>query len=260
MKTYNSVLKMLVVMVVVAAGTFGCVGDKTSQLDIVNPASGARVKFIHAVPDAPGVSILVNNKQFSGVLTSPPAAPGIVTYGTTFPVNDYAVLDAGTAKVDVVTPASGTIAQATVISGSVPVEANKFYSVFAIGSVAGGGLEAFITEDNLTPADTAKAYIRLVNTIANTTTGYDLGSGTTYPSALANVGYKKATAFVAVDPVPTGGNPIPVLLRLNGTTVNLAPTTFTFSPIKRRFYTFYLRGRVGGTGTQVLTITSYTNR
>lgn len=241
-----------------SAAFSSCTDEQSSQLAIVSPAAGARIKFIHAIPGGPGVSILVNNQQFSGVLTTPPSAPGLLTYGTFFPVNDYATLSAGAAKVDVVTPASGTVAQGTIITSNVTVEANRFYSVFAVGS--GTAPEAFTIEDNLSAADTSRAYVRFVNLVANSTTGYDLGYGGTYLPGTGNIAYKQASNFVPITPVPTGGSPVAIQLRATGTAVNLIPTTATFSPTKGRFYTFFVRGLVGGTGTQVFTVSSYTNR
>lgn len=260
MKKYNLTVLNLFFALMTGICIVGCVGEESSQLAVVTPASGARVKFIHAVPDGPGVSILVNNRQFSGVLTTPPATPGVITYTGAFPINDYATIEAGTAKVEVVVPASATTQQTTVISGNVPLEADKSYSVFAIGSVAAGGLEALVTADNLVPADTSKAYIRFVNTVANATVGYDLGIGTNFPSALSNIKYKQVTDFVAIAPAAIGASATSIIVRANGTTANLAPTALTLTPIKGRFYTYYIRGRVGGTGTQAISASGFTNR
>ncbi len=261
MKQYPFILKCLLFVSITAPGFFSCVGESTDQLAIVAPASGARVKFHHAIADGPGVSILVNNRQFSGVLTVAPATPGVITYGNIYPAIDYAIIDAGSTKVEVVVPAAGTTPQTPIFSGNVPLEANKYYSVFAIGSAATpGSLEPLVVEDKLTPADTSKAYLRVVNTIVNTTTGYDLGFNGNYASATTNVLYKKVSDFVPINPVAPGGAALPIQVRLNGTTANLAAATFTLAPIKGRFYTVLLRGRVGGTGTQALTTALFTNR
>lgn len=260
MKQYHSIIKSLLFAGVLTVGLFACVGESSDQLTIVTPASGARVKFHHTVADGPGISILVNNRQFSGVLTTAPATPGVITYGNFYPANDYATIEAGAAKVEVIVPASGTVAQTTVLSGTVPVEANKYYSVFAIGSAAAANLEPLVVEDKLTPADTSKAYLRVVNTIVNATTGYDVGFNGNYAAITTNVTYKKATDFVPITPTPVGAAALPIQVRLNGTTTNLAPATFTLAPVKGRFYTVLLRGRVGGTGTQALAITWFINR
>ncbi|AYQ32236.1 DUF4397 domain-containing protein [Runella sp. SP2] len=260
MKKFQSIIKSILLAGALSAGLFACIGESSDQLTIVTPAAGARVKFHHMVSDGPGVSILVNDRQFSGVLTVAPASPGVITYGNIYPAVDYATIDAGSAKVEVVVPASGSNQQVSLLTGTVPLEANKYYSVFAVGSAATATLEPLVVEDKLTPADTSKAYIRVVNTIVNATTGYDVGYNGTYAPAMTNVGYKKASDFVAITPVATGGAALPVQVRLNGTTTNLAPATFTLSPIKGRFYTIILRGRVGGTGTQALTIGAITNR
>ena len=260
MKKYKEILQGFAFAFLATAGLFGCIGESSDQLTIVSPAQGARIKFIHAVADGPGVSILVNNRQFSGVLTAPPAAPAAITYASAYPINDYATLDAGSAKIDVVVPATATTPQVTVISGNVPVEANKNYSVFAIGSVTGANLEALVVEDKIVPADTSKAYIRFVNTVVNGTVGYDLGIGSNFPAALSNVRYKQVTDFVAIDPTPIGGTASIVFARLTGSTINLAPTTLVLSSVKGRFYTYYIRGRVGGTGAQAISATGYINR
>jgi len=260
MKRYKEILQGFAFAFLATAGLFACIGESSDQLVIVSPAQGARIKFIHAVADAPGIGILVNNRQFSGVLTTPPATPGAINYTGAYPANDYATLDAGSIKVDVVIPATATVAQTTVISGNVPVEANKYYSVFAIGSVADARLEPLVIEDKIVPADTSKAYIRFVNTVINTTTGYDLGIGANFPAALSNIRYRQVTDFVAIDPAPIGSSATPIVVRLNGTTINLAPTTLILTPVKARFYTYYIRGRVGGTGTQAISASSYINR
>lgn len=260
MKQYHFIIKNLLFAGALTTGLFACVGESSDQLTIVTPASGARVKFHHAVSDGPGISILVNNRQFSGVLTTAPATPGIITYGNFYPANDYATIEAGSAKVEVIVPAAGTTAQTTIISGTVPLEANKYYSVFAIGSAAAANLEPLVVEDKLTPADTSKAYLRVVNTIVNATTGYDVGFNGTYAAATTNVAYKKATDFVPITPTAIGAAALPIQVRATGTTTNLAAATFTLAPVKGRFYTVLLRGRVGGTGTQALTSALFTNR
>lgn len=260
MKQYHSIIKNLLFAGALTVGLFACIGESSDQLTIVTPASGARVKFHHAVADGPGISILVNNRQFSGVLTTAPATPGVITYGNFFPANDYATIEAGSAKVEVIVPASGTTAQTTIISGTVPLEANKYYSVFAIGSAAAASLEPLVVEDKLTPADTSKAYLRVVNTISNATTGYDVGFNGAYAAATTNVAYKKATDFVPITPTAIGAAALPIQVRLNGTTTNLAAATFTLAPVKGRFYTVLLRGRVGGTGTLALTTALFINR
>jgi hypothetical protein len=260
MKQYHSILKSLLLSSVFTMGLFACVGESSDQLTIVTPASGARVKFHHAVADGPGVSILVNNRQFSGVLTVAPATPGLITYGSLYPATDYATIEAGAAKVEVIVPASGTAAQTTIISGTVPLEANKYYSVFAIGSAAAANLEPLVVEDNLTPADTSKAYLRVVNTVVNATTGYDVAFNGNYAAATTNVTYKKVSDFVPITPTAVGAAALPIQVRVNGTTANIAPATLTLAPVKGRFYTVFLRGRVGGTGTLAFTPTLLTNR
>jgi hypothetical protein len=238
-----------------------CTDPASDLLEIAKPASGARVKFLHMVADGPGINILVNGKQLSGVLTVSPAAPNVNNYPSIFPSVDYATVDAGSPKFEVITATTPAV---TALSASPNLEANKRYSIFAIGSLTAGTVEALLVEDQIANAenkvsapDTSKAYVRFVNTVVNGTTGYDLGINNVFTTELSNIRYKTVTNFIPLAPTPIGASAFPVNIRLNGTTASLISTTVSL--VKGRYYTYVIRGRVGGTATQAIGLSSYTS-
>ncbi|MEI7586849.1 DUF4397 domain-containing protein [Runella sp.] len=165
-------------------------GTEHDLLKDVQVASGARVKFFHAAPDAPGVALFVNDKKFSGVLTVAPATPGVVTYGNVFPGTDYALVEAGSAKARLVVPASGATAETTVFSGTVPVEADKYYSVFATGIAPTYG--AALVQDNIPAFNDRQLFFRLVNMVPNSTAAAVTVAGATIAE---KVEFGKASSF-----------------------------------------------------------------
>ena len=44
----------------------GSCGEKWNILQNVQPSTGARVRFIHAAPDAPAIDVYVNDQRMSG--------------------------------------------------------------------------------------------------------------------------------------------------------------------------------------------------
>ncbi|MEZ4903822.1 MAG: DUF4397 domain-containing protein [Spirosomataceae bacterium] len=169
-------------------------GSEFDLLKDVQSASGARVKFVHAAADAPGVALYVNDKKFSGILTVSPATPGVVTYGNVYPINDYALVEAGTAKAKLIAPAVGTTPETTVFDGSLPVEADKYYSVFAAGLAPTYG--AAIIEDKIPAFNDRVVFFRVINMVSNAT-ALSISIGSTM---LADkVAYGKASEFVAYD-------------------------------------------------------------
>lgn len=228
---------------------------RTASFDPV--ASGGRVKFYHAAPGAPGVVVYLNDKPFSGVNTTPPAAPLALTYSNTalnsFPNIDYAVVAPGTAKVRVATAATATVPEATVFTGDVPVQDNTYYSVFVVGSAP--NYEAVLTTDKLQAADATKAYVRVANLVPNSPAGgYELLVNA--KSVVTAGAYKTVTEFQPVDAVAFGATALTVAVR-NGASSFTA--TGGLSPLAGRFYTIVVRGVAGSTATPVAVAVS-TNR
>jgi hypothetical protein len=199
----------------------GC-GDQSSFLTNVLPADGAKVKFVHAAPDAPGVAIFVNDKKVSGVLTVAPTTPGVVTYGGVFPAQDYAVLTAGASKVKVTTPTAG---DATLISGDVNLESGKYYTVVATGLAP--TYAPYVVQDNLPDITGNKVFIRVINLTANSTDAEVSING-----SIAATGIKPKEGgdkFIAYDlPGYTSGSvTIPVIVKLNGNSTATTTGTIT---------------------------------
>ena len=233
-------------------------GDKADFRNSVVPATGARVKFYHAAPDAAGVDIYVNDQKFSGVNTVPPAAPALLTYFNSFPNQDYALVTPGTAKVKVVMPASTTAAtESTLATTDLTTQADTYYSVFLYGTAP--TYNTLTLTDNLTVKDPAQAYIRLVNLVAGTDAAatYDLAvNGTVVVSGIAPL--KGSATFIPIPAIAYATTAVPVQIRPAGASTVIASTTV--QPYAGRFYTLVARGIVGGTSTKAITLSISTNR
>ncbi|MFN8354765.1 MAG: DUF4397 domain-containing protein [Spirosomataceae bacterium] len=233
--------------------TLNACGDQYDFLTSVQPAAGARVKFYHAAPDAPGVDIFVNDQKFSGVLTTPPAAAGSITYFNSFPNVDYGTIAAGTAKVKVQTATSPAVA---VLSADLPIEDGKFYSVFAYGISPTYG--AVVFNDKFDVVDKSKAYVRIVNLVAGTPAPkYDLVVNGNVVATNVDFSANKAD-FLPIDAIAYAATAQTVQIRTAGTTTVIASTTI--QPYAGKFYTFIARGQVGGTGTKAIAVSVSTNK
>ena len=216
-------------------------GDETNSFGLYSPATGGRVKFIHAAPDVPGIDIYVNDKKFSGVNTATGATPTLLTFGTAYPATaEYATIPNGKAKIGVVVP---SLNNATGIATELNVEEGKYYSVFATGLAP--DYSSLVLEDKL-PVTTGKnIYVRVINLIPNSTTAEFTVNGQVIASG---VNYKNTdNNFIAV-PIPTfntGSIIVPFVAKVSG---GIAP--ITFSPISAllvvpgKVYTFIVRGVV----------------
>lgn len=251
----------------------GC-GDENSFLTNVITSEGAKVKFIHAAPDAPGVAIFVNNKKVSGLLTVAPATPGVITYGSAFPAQDYANLSAGAAKVSVTTP---TANNAVILSGDVNLESGKFYTVIATGLAP--TYAPIVVQDNLPATSGNKVFFRVINLVTNAANAEVTILGSSAATGIKpNEGGDK---FIAVElPNYTSGSvTVPVVVKLNGTSTATtegsisASLTLSFTGVTPgRAYSIITRGLLStqakdASGKLVTTAskyaagsTTYTNR
>lgn len=110
-------------------------GSLTAQVyedDLTAPAEGnAKVRAVHAVPDADAVDVVV------------PDGPTLVS-GLEFPnASAYAEVPGGTYPINV--NAAGT--DQTLISAEAPLESGVNYSAFAIGTAAGESLDLLLVAD-----------------------------------------------------------------------------------------------------------------
>jgi hypothetical protein len=222
--------------------------------DLASPTSG-RVRFFHAVSDAPavGVDLLVDGTivNLRNWLTAgTPLADSSFKYGAGFPGtadSSYLYLTEGLHNVKV--NALGTAT--TVASLDATIAAGKTYTAFAIDSLAKVGF--VVVEDKLPAAKTGKAWVRVahlspnagnvdvmlkyVKTVSGVLTTLDslpLGAG---------VGYKTVSDFAEVKA------PDSLTVEFRGAGTTKAAATFPKSAfIAGRCYTVLARGIVGKSG------------
>jgi hypothetical protein len=218
-------------------------GTKNDILSNQIPATGARVKFIHAVVDGPALNVFANDARLNG--TS-------LTYGTAFPT-EYSVIAPGQTTLRVSTVASGTVTEATVLTAPVALEADKYYSVVAAGTATAP--VGFVVNDDQTVPDPKKNYIRVLN-LVSTGQAVDFAIGTGSP-LLTNIPYKGVSEYVAVDPNAASA-PYSFQIRNTGASTLIA-TALSFNTLNQgRKYTLVVRGAVGRTGTAAPTLFTYT--
>lgn len=211
-------------------------GEEFDFLRNTTPATnGARIKLFHAAPDVPGVVASINDKIISGVLTTV-GAPGLVTYGSLFPIIDYAVIPSGTAKLKITIPAGATTPEANLTTDLNLVD-NNYYTVHAIGS--GGKYDFFISQDDLSIPDPEKTYIRFVSALSDApTTGIEfvVNNVVTADFALRSTGKEAFQAFEQ-----PGSTRFTIIIREKGKTAALS-TLSNLNLVRGKKYTVIARG------------------
>jgi hypothetical protein len=220
-------------------------GDEHNILRNQVTASGARIKFIHAVVDGPAIDVFANDAKINGAALS---------YGNLFPT-EYSVVAPGTVNMKVATPASGSVAAVTVLTAPLSLENDKYYTIAATGSsTAPAGL---LVQDDLSVPDPTKNYIRVLN-LLTTGQSVDLAVGTAAP-LISNVAPRTSSPYVAVAPnVSTA--PYALQTRLTSTTTVVGATLNYSNPNVGRKFTIVVRGAVGRTGTAAPTLSQVTNK
>ena len=246
-------------MIVGALMLYAC-GSENDVFKNTKVATGARIKFIHAAPGAPGIEIRVNDLKFSGVATVAPATPNVMNYGAVFPSSEYAAIAVGSPNIKVVVPATATAPEAVVISANLPTEENKSYSVFAAGVAP--NIVPFVLNDVLPPTSISKFYVRFVNLIPNSTAADIAFNGNPLYSSVPFRGGN--TAFAELDAPLAAGTGVfstSFAFRLSGA-VGVAPVTGTLSITNLRpgaVLTLYSRGLFGST-TAPVSVAVYSSR
>jgi hypothetical protein len=199
--------------------------------------SQAQVMVVHASPDAPNVDVRVNN--------------AVVLSNVAFPSNSpYLGVNAGTANFKI----SPTGTTTYVIDASVDLEADKYYSVFAIDQVS--KIKAAVVSDNLATPASGKAHVRFFHFSPNApAVDIAVKNG---PVVFANRTFNDQStnaSLATFTPLDAGTYDLEV--RAAGTSIvvlNLPGVTVTAGKI----YTVFAKGLVGGTegkalGAQVIT-------
>ena len=178
----------------------------------------ARLRVVHASPDAPNVDVAVDGKVvFSNV-----------AYET---ASNYLTLGAGSRHIQVRPTGTTT----NVIDAIVSLTRNKDYTVLAVGKVSDSSLAPLVLTDNNTPPASGQIKLRLVH--ASPAAGpVDIyveapGTGVVGTPTLSNVPFKGFSDYLAV---PAGS--YEVYVTATGTTTPVAidsgSLTFTAGQIR----------------------------
>ncbi len=226
-KSFFSISKLSLVALTLAAFSFTACSDDDDDDNNNTPApTTARMMVTHASPDAPGVDLLVDNVKLN---TSALDFPNSTPYITTFSGNRNV-------KVNV----AGTTT--TVINATLPLAANKSYSVFAIDAVANIG--ALVIEDNLATPAPGKAHVRFIH-LSPDAPAVDVavdGGAVVF----GNQAFKDYTAFTPLD---AGDYDLEV--RVAGTSI-VALDLPVITLQAGKIYTVFAKGFLAGSGAQAL--------
>lgn len=187
----------------------------------------ASVMVTHASPDAPGVDLLIDDVKVN-------------TQPLTYP-NNTGYLDAETGTRNIKVNVAGTTT--TVINGNLDVEADKYYSVFAVDQVL--EITAIVLADDLTMPAAGKAHVRFVH-LSPDAPAVDVAVASSGAVVFSNIEFKESTAFTPLD---AGTYNLDV--RVAGTStvaLVLPPVTLQAGKI----YTVFAKGFLTGTGAQAL--------
>jgi hypothetical protein len=193
--------------------------------------SRAKLRAVHASPDAPAVDILVDNTV---------VAPNVAFKG----VFGFADVPSGTRNVKV--NAAGT--STTVINVDAPLVAGRAYTAYAVGFLAGIG--PLLVEDNLTPPASGAAKIRVIHGSPDAPNVDVLANDN---RVLTNVPFKAASDYLTV---PAGQYTFKV--NPTGTTTTATQATVTLEG--GRVYTALANGSVAANATNRLAIQLLTDR
>lgn len=191
----------------------------------------SKVMVVHASPNAPNVDVRINNN--------------LALSNVAYPANsNYTELNSGSTNIKI-SPAGTTT---NVIDGTVTLEANKNYSVFAIDSVS--KIKAAVVMDDLTTPASGKAHVRFFHFAPNApavniavTGGSVLFGNRTFNDQAANA---SLAGFTAVD---AGTYNLEVRAAANNAVVLSLPNI----PLTAgKIYTVFAKGFLGGTGAQAL--------
>lgn len=165
----------------------------------------AKVRVIHASPDAPAVDVFVNGNA-------------VLTNVGFFAASPYLDLPAGTYRVQVAPTGAG--ASSAVIDANVTIEAGRAYTIAAVGPVA--SIKPQVIVDNLSAPAAGQAKVRVYHFSPDApAVDVKLASGTTL---ISNLAFPDASDYLEVPAgtydlqvTPAGGDA--VVINLAGTRV-----------------------------------------
>lgn len=143
-------------------------------------ADMARVRVVHASPDAPAVDVWVNGNK---TLTNVPF----------FTASDYLSLPAGSYDIQVVP--TGKTEPAVIDAKGVVIEAGKAYTIAAVGKLA--DIKAQIYADNLAAPAAGKAHVRVIHASPDApAVDVKVANG---PTLIPNLAFPKDSGYLPVD-------------------------------------------------------------
>jgi hypothetical protein len=188
----------------------------------VTLSTPARVRVVHASPDAPAVDILVNDAV---ALSNVPFTA----------VSDYLSVPAGTYNVKVVPTGATT---PVVIEADLTVAGGTDYTVAAVGQLA--SIEPLVLVDNNAKPAMGNAHVRFVHASPDAP-AVDIAVAGGGPVLFGNVAFKEAQGPI---PVPAGTYDLEV--RLAGTSTVVLPLPGV-AVADQTVYTVFAMGLAGGT-------------
>ncbi|MDQ3050686.1 MAG: DUF4397 domain-containing protein [Bacteroidota bacterium] len=231
MKNFKNKFNMLsqrniAILMTSVAFSFASCKDDDDDMDTGPVATYAGLMVTHASPDGPGVDLLVDNVKINNAALNYP--------GNT----PYIPVTSGNRNIKINVGGTTT----TVINQTLPLAANKSYSVFAIDSVS--VISALAIEDNLANPAAGKAHIRFIHLSPDApAVDVALDGGAI---VFGDYTFKEYSDFTPLD-----AGTYDLEVRVAGTsTVALDIDPIVLSAGK--IYTVFAKGFLGGSGSQAL--------
>ncbi|MGN8071110.1 DUF4397 domain-containing protein [Mucilaginibacter sp. 22184] len=251
----------------------GC--KKNTITQISQPATGAQLKYVQAIPGLPAVDEYVNDKKINpqqnvGLtdnlkptsvitgITYPSAFNTAVQFGSLYPGGtsvNYALVATGNATIKIATstPVPTLVSpqtaapNTTVASVTQSLAERGTYSLFTIGYP--DKPTALFVEDKFPSADMTKIYVRFGNFIPNSppldVTGVYTASGASAATTLtpfAGIAANTLTNFIPIDANAIGTTGYTFQLYLAGSTTKVGAITKAINMAPGRYYTIMANG------------------
>jgi hypothetical protein len=251
----------------------GCKKNTITQLS--QPATGAQLRFIQAIPGLPAVDEYVNGTKISpqqnvgltdnlkptSIITGisyPAAFNTAVQYGALYPGGtsvNYALVATGNATIKIAasTPVPALVSpqtaapNTTVVSLTQSLAERGTYSLFTIGYPDKPG--SIFVEDKFPAADMTKIYVRFGNFISNSppldVTGAYTASGAataTTSTPFTGIAANTLTDFIPIDANAVGTTGYTFQLYLAGTSTKVGAVTKAINMAPGRYYTIMANG------------------
>lgn len=260
--------------------------EERRSAQFLDLSANTQVRFIHALSangintvtpvtattPPPALNFFANGVLLNGVSTA--AITRATAYGGAFPGTaillggntngnnafDYAVIPGGNVRIaGVLNRLTGQTPADTVLATTLSLENGKRYSVIAADTLPFQRFYAF--EDNFVTPDTGNYTIRFINMSVNVGTGaagYDVYSRRRQATIATGITYRMASPWIEGMMTTTDTLEIraagaaittPALAAING-----------LNPVRRRVYTFVLRGVPTLAAPRNLAVAGYLNR